>query len=233
MNKTELILALDLVDLREIRLLLKEIDGHVSFFKIGLKLFLAHGREALRTVRDHGRIFLDLKFHDIPNTVHAAVKEACAFGVDLIDVHTGGGAAMMRAAVAAAQGSSARIIGVTVLTSLSDDELQGELQCRLDTRSMVTHLADMAKKCGLHGVVASPMEIEPLRRELGPDFLIATPGIRITSGGDDQKRTMGPREAAAAGADYIIVGRPVLEAEDRLAALKMINEQLKEAFCEC
>ncbi|MDD2716435.1 MAG: orotidine-5'-phosphate decarboxylase [Candidatus Wallbacteria bacterium] len=231
MKNTELMLALDLNDLSEVKHLLTEVSGSVSHFKIGLRLYLKEGNSVIGLIRNHGKVFLDLKFHDIPNTVYNAVSESVKYGVDFVDVHASGGSEMMTAACKAVTGTKTKVLGVTVLTSLSDRELYDEVKCTLSVDKMVSSLAQLAKNSGLHGVVASARELTALRALLGADFIIATPGIRLSEGGEtnDQKRVETPAQAARNGADYIIVGRPILESSDKKGIITKFKDQLKEA----
>jgi orotidine-5'-phosphate decarboxylase len=212
---------------------LKDVAGGV---KVGSRLFTLEGPSLVRRLVDAGaRVFLDLKFHDIPNTVAQAVESAVATGAWMVNVHASGGAAMMQAAARAASETAARagatsplVIGVTVLTSTDEATLRttGVERPLFD---QVLALAAMAQSAGLHGVVASPLETAAIRKACGPDFAIVTPGIRgASAGGDknDQARTMGPAEAVRAGASYIVVGRPIIAAADPKAAAAAIAEEL-------
>ena len=224
-----IIVALDFATERAALDLLGRLDPAKCRVKVGKELFTACGPGLLREIHRRGfGTFLDLKFHDIPNTVAGAVRAAAANpGVWMLNVHASGGRTMLDAAVAASQSQngSARplVIGVTVLTSLNDVDL-AELGLRNRAREQALALARLCLEAGLDGVVCSAAEAALLRRELGPGFLLVTPGIRRPEDGkEDQKRTMGPTEAIAAGADYLVVGRPVTRAENPSAAL--------ESFC--
>jgi len=219
MEKDKIIIALDVNTIKETQRLLDILSPHVRIFKVGMELFYSCGAKAIELIRKHDReIFLDLKFHDIPNTVRNAAMVAAKMGVFMFNVHASGGTSMMKAALEGAEEESARlgvdrtrILGVTVLTSM--DALQGQ----------VLSLAALAKKAGLDGVVASPKEAAVIRKEIGKDFLIVTPGIRPEgSEKQDQKRTATPQEAIQAGADYIVIGRPVTKAKDPLKVLEGI-----------
>ncbi len=212
--------ALDLVD---------RLGADATFYKIGSPLFTAAGPQIVRDVRKRGkRVFLDLKYHDIPNAVAHAVESAAKLDVDLLTVHTSGGLAMLRAARAAAGDDGPRLLGVTVLTSFGADEIQQAWGKEVNSvREEVIRLGALAVEAGLHGVVASPLEIEQLRRRHGPDLLIVAPGIRPADAqSDDQVRTATPAAAARAGADYIVIGRPVIAAADPLAVMQRINAEL-------
>jgi orotidine-5'-phosphate decarboxylase len=219
--------------------------------KIGNQLFTAAGPAAVERAHKRGcRVFLDLKFHDIPNTVAGAVREATRLGVFMLNVHASGGVAMMGAAAEAATKAArdfavARpiVLGVTVLTSLDRKALGQELGVASSVESHVLRLAERAREAGLDGCVASPQEIGLLRRALGPDWTIVTPGVRpgaTPMGGtggpgeaprpvDDQKRVATPASAIRAGADYLVVGRPITAAPDPAAAIRTIVEEIRTA----
>ena len=244
-----LLVALDVESLRDAEALLGRLDGIVTGCKIGSELFTAAGPTAVETARKRGfRVFLDLKFHDIPNTVAGAVREATRLGILMLDVHASGGVAMMRAAAEAATKAAQDfavprplVLGVTVLTSLDRRALQREVGVTSSVDAHVLHLADRAREAGLDGCVASPREIRTLRVALGPEWVIVTPGIRISSPeegarppqdsagprADDQARVATPRQARAAGADYVVVGRPITAAPDPAAAAAAILKELE------
>ena len=226
-RSTEIIVALD-VDTREEALHAVGICAGCDWFKVGLQLFSGTGPTFVRYLVAHKkRMFLDLKLHDIPNTVGHAAAVAAGLGVSLITVHASGGKRMIAAAREAVDGTNTRVLAVTVLTSLSESELRGELGMNETPAEAVARLASMAVDAGAHGVVASPKELEMLRRTLGEDPLIVTPGIRPSwSSQDDQARVTTPRDAARAGADFIVVGRPVLQHENPAQALQSIREEL-------
>lgn len=223
--------ALELVD---------RLGPEADFYKVGLELFTSAGAPFIRELRRRGkRVFLDLKFHDIPATVAGAVRSAARLGAELLTIHAAGGPAMVAAAVAAAQEgagegegeSPARILAVTLLTSLSRPEIEGVLgRTPIDPAEEVLRLASGAVEAGAHGVVASPLEAGSLRTRLGPAPLIVTPGIRL-AGGDahDQLRIATPEEAARAGADYLVIGRAVTRASDPEEALAGIHQTLEAA----
>jgi len=218
-----LIVAADLSTRDEILRLADELHGVAGVLKIGLQAFVANGPALVREVVARGeRVFLDLKIHDIPNTAKHAVREAAALGAAMLTVHTTGGDAMLRASA----DPSLLVLGVTILTSMDEQELAGVgiVGTPLDA---VVRLASLAREAGLRGVVASPLEIAAIRAACGGDFVIVTPGIRPAgSDAGDQKRTLTPREAIAAGADYIVVGRPITSAHDRRAAAQRIVDEL-------
>jgi orotidine-5'-phosphate decarboxylase len=226
-----ILVALD-VDSRAKALALADaLRGSVAGFKIGKQLFTAEGPDIVRALTARGdQVFLDLKFHDIPNTVAGAVDSAVATGAWMVNVHASGGSAMMRAAAGAARAAAARtgaarplVIGVTVLTSL-DDAALAEVGTPRGVMEQVVRLATLARAAGLDGVVASPQEIGAIRAACGPDFVIVTPGIRPsgTQGQDDQARTLTPAEAVAAGATYLVIGRPITAADNPRAAAEAI-----------
>lgn len=231
----KLIVALDVRSLSEAEGLINRLIPTVKIFKVGLGLFTLYGPEVVRLVqRKGGKVFLDLKFHDIPNTVGYSVRSAARLGVYMVNLHTLGGMEMMRQAVCAAKDEAKRskldkpkILGVTILTSLSEGEIK-EIGVERKLDEEVLHLAIMAKQAKLDGVVASPKEVSLIRKRLGRDFIIVTPGIRPNwaKSKGDQKRIMTPKEAIKAGADYIVVGRPIIEAKDPLGAAKRIIKEI-------
>ena len=224
--KDKILVALDVESREQALSLADSLRGSVGGFKIGSRLFTAEGPSMVRALAERGdRIFLDLKFHDIPNTVATAVDAATRLGVWMVNVHAGGGIAMMRAAREAAHESAARhkvtpplVIAVTVLTSMNQAVLK-ETGIVIDLMDQVMRLAELTKEAGLDGVVASPRETAGIRKRCGRDFLIVTPGIRGAGDAkDDQHRTMSPEEAVAAGASYLVIGRPIIAAPDPKAA---------------
>lgn len=234
-----LLVALDVETAAGALALADRLRGIAGGFKIGSRLFTAEGPRVVSALVDRGdRVFLDLKFHDIPNIVAAAVHAAAAHGVWMLTIHASGGARMMTAAAEAARESAARmgrvaplVIGVTVLTSMSEETL-AEVGGTPPVTDQVRRLARLAQASGLDGVVASPLETAALRRECGEGFAIVTPGIR--GGGaavaqkDDQERTMSPREAIDAGASYLVVGRPITAATDPISAAQRIAAEIEQ-----
>ncbi len=234
--KDRLVLALDLDSDRDALGIVDELKDAAGMFKVGHQLFTAYGPDIVRRIIDRGgKVFLDLKYHDIPNTVAKASAEAVKLGVSIFNVHALGGFDMMKAAAESAKETAARhnlpepcALAVTILTSMDDKSLRRELKITRSLRREVSHLARLAQRAGMHGVVASPQEIKLIRRTVCGAFVILTPGVRPAwAGKDDQKRTMTPAGAVAAGADYIVVGRPVLMAEDRRVAVRKILEEMQ------
>jgi orotidine-5'-phosphate decarboxylase len=236
MTKEKIIVALDVETAGEARKIIDEIGGEVGAFKIGLQLFTAAGASFVReAVAKNIKIFLDVKFHDIPNTVAKASIEAARLGVWMFNVHASGGGEMMRRTVENVREVCAqenlrepKIIGVTVLTSSNQETLR-EVGIEKEIVSQVVNLARLTAKCGLDGVVASPLEVEKIRSNVEKrDFLIVTPGIRPGfATNDDQKRVMTPKEAVSKGADYLVIGRPITRAEDKLSAVRQILEEIE------
>jgi orotidine-5'-phosphate decarboxylase len=226
------IIALDVATVAAALDLVDRLGDAVQFYKIGSPLFTAAGPQIVRDVRARGkRVFLDLKFHDIPNTVAHAVEAAARLEVDLITLHATGGVAMLRAARAVVGDDGPKLLGVTVLTSFGAEEiLQAWGKEVRSVREEVTRLAAHAVEAGLHGVVASPLEIEQIRRRHGSDLIIVTPGIRPAgTAAGDQVRTATPAEAARAGANYVVIGRPVIAAADPVEVMQRLTAELAEA----
>ncbi len=227
----DLILVLDAPSPRDIAPVLRLLGGKVRWAKIGLEMFTACGPDCVREVAGMGfDIFLDLKLHDIPNTVARAVESAARLPVRMLTLHTAGGREMMRRAVKAQEQAAPQLLllGVTVLTSLGENDLR-ETGVGAGPEAQVVRLARLAVGCGLGGLVCSPLEIAPLRAQLPPAIKLVTPGIRPAGagGGDDQTRVMTPAEAARAGANFIVVGRPIFKAADPAAAAQAILTELK------
>jgi orotidine-5'-phosphate decarboxylase len=249
--RDKLIVALDLPTGNAATRMAERLQGHVGMFKVGSELFTAEGPVPVRYLVTTGhRVFLDLKFHDIPNTVRAAAREAAELGVSMVNVHACGGRKMMEAALEGAssalqsvsrrmQGSAGtgvgddarpKVLAVTILTSLESQDLE-ELGISRTPVEAVIRLARLAQSAGLDGVVASPREIAALRQACGHDFLIVTPGIRPASAAtDDQARIATPASAIAAGADFLVVGRPITGAPDPVAAADAIVAEMDGAI---
>jgi orotidine-5'-phosphate decarboxylase len=228
--KNRLIVALDVATGDEAAALTARLAGHVGMVKVGKQLFTAAGPAAVRRLIEAGaKVFLDLKYHDIPNTVSGAVAAAASLGVSFVDVHALGGRSMMSAAATALAGSRTSLLAVTVLTS-HDDATLSEIGIAGPVASAVERLALLSRSSGAHGVVASPHEIAAIRAACGPDFLIVTPGIRPAGAkAGDQARAATPAAALRAGADYLVVGRPIIEAPDPASAAAAIVAEMAAA----
>ena len=230
------LVALDTAELARAQALASALSGLVGGLKVGKEFFTAHGPQGVRALAGGQPLFLDLKFHDIPNTVASALRAAVDLEPLIVNVHASGGGAMMAAAAKAVREAAAgrgvarpRLIGVTVLTSLDDADLEAVGQ-RGPAAEQVLRLARLAQDSGLDGVVCSPREIAMLREALGPDFLLVVPGLRPDwAARGDQKRVTTPAQALAAGADYLVIGRPITGAEDPAAAARKIGEELAAA----
>jgi orotidine-5'-phosphate decarboxylase len=226
----EIIAALDVPSAREAAAVVSRIGDAVSFYKVGLELFVADGPETLRMLKGEGKkIFLDLKLHDIPRTVERAVRSCLSFGADLLTIHSQGCGAMVESAVHAVEeaASGTKIIAVTLLTSLDGDDLR-DMGVARSPEEQVLALGKLAVSHGAHGLVCSPREAAALRAALGPEPLLVTPGVR-PAGSDvgDQKRVATPREAIAAGATHLVIGRPILAAPDPRAAALAIRDEIE------
>jgi orotidine-5'-phosphate decarboxylase len=226
----DLILALDVPTREEAAPILRQLRGQLRWVKIGLQLFTAYGPDYVREVASLGfNIFLDLKLHDIPNTVAKAVESLAPLPIQMLTLHTAGGSEMMRAAKAAQQKHNPKLLllGVTVLTSMDTAGLN-EIGVTAASADQVARLGQLAVDSGLTGLVCSPLEVVMLRQKLPAGIQLITPGIRPASeaGSDDQKRVMTPADAARAGSSYIVVGRPILKAADPAAAARAILAEL-------
>lgn len=222
--------AVDTTDLAKAQELAHQLRDHVHGLKLGLEFFLAHGATGYKTMAQFGLpIFLDVKLHDIPNTVAGAIGSLLPLKPNFITIHTSGGPQMMRAAAEAAATAGAgrpKILGVTVLTSLDASDLSAVGQ-DASTSQQVIRLATLAQSNGLDGVICSPEEVAPLRAALGPDFILMVPGIRpLWAASHDQKRIMTPRQAVDAGATYLVIGRPITGAENPADAAQRIQAEL-------
>jgi orotidine-5'-phosphate decarboxylase len=213
MNKT--ILALDVFDFKKAEKLVKDLSPYIDVFKVGPILFLQSGKEIIKMINDNGKkVFLDLKFHDIPATVQRAVQSARDLGVYSLTVHSCGGEEMLKLATSVE--NRPKIWAVTVLTS------------QVTTPEEVVRRAKLAKECGVDGVISSPLEIETIKSNCGSEFEVVTPGIRPVKVNDDQKRVATPESAVKAGANFIVVGRPIIQAENPVEVAKNIYESIKE-----
>ncbi len=232
--KRKICVALDVNTLEEAKDLARRLSPWVGLFKVGSQLFTSEGPRIVEAIQSAGAdVFLDLKYHDIPNTVVEASIVAARMGVFMFNVHSLGGYKMMNAVankiVEEADKTNSRkpiVLGITILTSTSEEELRSDLRINVPLNEYVCHLAQLAKKSGLDGVVCSPKELTIIRKACGSDFVLVTPGIRpIWASSDDQKRITTPRDAISNGADYIVVGRPITNAEvPEIAAEKILQE---------
>ena len=233
LNRDRLIVALDVSSAAQARQIVQSIGESASTYKVGKQLFTAEGPQIVRDLVASGRkVFLDLKFHDIPNTVAGAVGEAAKLGVTMLTVHASGGSKMLKAAAEAAAQSASKpmVLAVTVLTSLSDADLS-ELGVAGSVATQVLRLGAIARNAGCGGLVASALEARELRLELGNDFAIVTPGVRPAGTAvGDQARVLTPAEAIAAGATYLVVGRPILAAPDQSDAAGRIVQEIESAL---
>lgn len=221
-------MALDFPTQAKALALVSVLSGSVSTYKIGLQLYTAAGPAIVQAVAATGaEIFLDLKLHDIPNTVAKAVTAAGELGVQMLTIHLSGGSEMLKAAVEAKPPHLA-LLGVTVLTSASQETLD-EIGVTSNLEEQVVRLAELGKKSGVDGLITSPREVRRLRKQLGPELTLITPGVRPSwAGADDQKRFTTPREAIVAGADYLVVGRPITAAADPRAAVERLVAEMAE-----
>ena len=230
MSNSRVIVSLDYPDAQQAKQLCEKLDPAACKIKIGKELFTSAGPRLIdKLVNDGFDIFLDLKYHDIPNTVAGACRAAADLGVWMLNVHASGGSAMMSAAREAIEQSSNKplLIAVTVLTSMSQEDLT-ELGLDDGVEKQVLRLAALAKQSGMDGVVCSAKEVSRLSQELGQGFCLVTPGIRPAgSNVDDQKRIMTPADAINAGSHYLVIGRPITKADDPLAALNKINSEIE------
>ena len=230
-----LIAALDFPTAEAAQQAVKEIGDAVSYYKVGMELYYAAGNDMIRFLKENGKkVFLDLKLQDIHNTVASALKVETTLGVDMINVHAVGGKKMMEAAAKAVKEKAEelgierpKLLAVTILTSM-DEEQFADLNYNNTIAEQVVSLAKLAKAAGLDGVVASPKEAAAIRKACGPDFLIVTPGVRPAGSAlDDQSRVTTPAQAFANGSSHIVVGRPIMKAEDRKEAAAAIVEEIK------
>jgi orotidine-5'-phosphate decarboxylase len=236
--REKLILALDFSDPGYAMEIVDKFKDYVGVFKVGLELFVSGGPDVIREIHKRDKkVFLDLKFHDIPNTVIKAALAATRLGVSMFNVHAGGGAEMMRKCREAVVDfclkenmHRPKIVGVTVLTGLANETLKNELAVHHSLKTHVKHLSNLAHEAGLDGVVASGHEVAGIRNHFGKNFIIVTPGIRTSwTPPDDQKRTMTPKQAIREGADYIVLGRAVFSQPDPFKALELITAEILAA----
>ncbi|CEP69471.1 Orotidine 5'-phosphate decarboxylase [Moorella glycerini] len=237
--RDKIIVALDVPDLVAGKKLVDQLFPYVGMFKVGLEFYTAAGPAAIRMIKERGgKVFADLKLHDIPNTVAGAARALVRLGVDMLNVHAAGGRSMMQTAAAAAREEAAAVgrpapvlIAVTVLTSLDGEALRHEVGIEREVEEQVVRWARLARDSGLDGVVASPREIRAIREACGPEFVIVTPGVR-QAGADrgDQRRVMTPAEALKQGASYLVIGRPITAAPDPAAAARAIGEEMEDVI---
>lgn len=232
-----IILALDVSDYDHAVDVVRRFKSHIDIFKIGSELFTSAGPRIVKEIHLMGKkTFLDLKFHDIPHTVSQTALAAAKLGVFMFNVHTLGGVEMMKQAAQTLRTYALehnverpRLIGVTILTSIDQDALRDELSVSVRMNSQVKHLAGLAQRAGLDGVVASPEDAQMIRSRFGKGFLIVTPGIRPSwAAMDDQKRTLTPRKAVQMGADYLVIGRAITSHSDPVGALKRIEDEIAD-----
>jgi orotidine-5'-phosphate decarboxylase len=220
------IIALDFPSLEKVQSFLdifKDSDTKPIFVKVGMELFYAEGPKIIEYLKEQKlKIFLDLKVHDIPNTALGAISSLAKYGVDILNVHASGGIAMMQKAKEALDGYTCKLIAVTHLTSTDEKMLNEELLIATTIEKAVLNLAENTKKAGLDGIVCSPHEIKIVKEKLGKDFVTVCPGIRLEKTNDDQKRTLSAKEAFALGTDYIVIGRPITQAEDPIKAFDLL-----------
>ncbi len=234
-RQDKIIVALDTADMRFAKKIIRLLKDSIKIFKVGKEFFTAHGPKAVQVVKEAGaEVFLDLKYHDIPNTVAQAARAAVRLGVFMFNVHIPGGLQMMQEACVAvadearkANVIAPKLIGVTLLTSLNQDDVSKQVGLAQSINDVVLRYAELAQKAGLDGVVASAREIALIRSKLGPNFLIVTPGIRPSwAERGDQERVMTPKEALALGANYLVIGRPITEAKDPKQAAERVFQEL-------
>ena len=235
MSQNQLIVALDVENLAAANQLITALSDEVKWFKIGKQLFTAVGPTSVELLREAKKnIFLDLKFHDIPNTVAGAVASGTKIGANMINMHASGGLEMMRAAVEVAEKQVSELgipkpmlLGVTILTSVEETNFQRDFGTQRKLENQVAYLAELSQTAGLDGVVASPLEIGLIRKVCGNDFAIVTPGVRPAwAASNDQQRVMTPGEAIHAGANYIVVGRPITAAKNPREAARIILQEI-------
>ncbi len=233
--KPGIIVALDFKDFDSARNIVEKLDNNIDYYKVGLEAFVSFGKELIDLLKSKNKkIFLDLKFHDIPNTVSAAALASLKYGVDIINLHIQGGIEMMKTTVNAINEKCEKenikkplIIGVTLLTSLDTDYFNEYNINFDDTLEYVLHLAELAANCGLDGVVSSAKETKAVKDKLGKDFITITPGIRPAFAvANDQKRVVTPKDAKKLGTDFMVIGRPITQSENPVDVVKLIKEEL-------
>jgi orotidine-5'-phosphate decarboxylase len=229
----KIIFAMDVKEFSDVQWWAEQLSGHVGMFKVGKQLYTACGPASVRMIQKcGGEVFLDLKYHDIPNTVAMAALEAANLGVQLCDLHAMGGLEMMNTTMETLDKNFSgcnprpRVLAITVLTSSNEETLRG-IGINIPVPEMVVKLAKLAQQAGVDGVVASPQEVELIREACGRDFLVVTPGVRPSfAATDDQKRIMTPADAIKAGADYLVIGRPIAKAQYPVQAAQAIVDEI-------
>lgn len=238
--KDRVILALDVDNLDVAEKLVIELKDYVGFFKVGLQLFTSYGFNAIKMIRDNGgKVYCDLKFHDIPNTVSHACSNLMRHNINFFNIHIQGGSKMIAQAVKTCRDTSKAlniepptILGVGLLSSFGQRTLTEELWIEKEIEEYIMNLAKIAKNNGLNGIIAGASEAKKIRQELGEDFMILCPATRPTwAAVNDQVRVDTPTEAIKAGVDYLVIGRPIIDAEDRIAAVKLIIDEINSALC--
>lgn len=228
-----IIIAADVATRDEAMQLMEQIGEKAIWYKIGMQLFTSEGPQIVKEFKNAGKkLFLDLKFHDIPNTVFGAVSSAAAIGVDMLTIHTCGGTEMMKKAAEARDkaGTGLKILGVTLLTSIDEATAKNELRLSIPAQGYVLQMADMAASCGIDGVVASAQESAPIKQQNGSKLWVVTPGIRpVWASKDDQARIKTPAQAILDGSDQLVIGRPITGAQDKKQAFQMIIDEIEEA----
>lgn len=239
-TKERIILALDVDDLDEAEKLVVELKDYVGFFKVGLQLFTSYGFSAIKMIRDHGgKVYCDLKFHDIPNTVSRACSNLIRHNINFFNVHLQGGSKMVDQVVKTAKDTARTlevdpptILGVSLLSSFGQRTLSEELCVEKSILDYIVKLSQLAKNYGLDGIIAGASEAKRIRKELGDDFIILCPAIRPTwATVNDQVRVDTPTQAIKAGADYLVIGRPITDAQDKVAAVNLIIDEINSALC--
>jgi orotidine-5'-phosphate decarboxylase len=229
--RDRLILALDVDTQKEAEALVEKLSEFVGVFKVGPRLFTRCGPKIIDLIKEkNGRVFYDAKFYDIPSVVEKAAQVSAEMGVDMLTLHTLGGSEMMEAAVEGirSKNSKVKVLGVTLLTSLSSRILKEELGIERTLNEEIIHLAGLARKAGLDGVITSTRELARLRKKFGSDFILVVPGIRpLGSGKNEQRRVSTPKEAIEKGADFLVVGRPILNSEDPVEMTKRILKEME------
>ena len=223
----KIIIALDFSERTQVENFIRQTRTRIRFVKVGMQLYYREGKSIIDFLKQQGlKIFLDLKLHDIPNTVEQGIGALCAMGVDMINVHASGGLEMMKAAHRAVGNTSTQLIAVTQLTSISQDVMNSQLNVPGRIDDQVVALASLSKQAGINGVVCSAGELVKIKKALGQNFCCVTPGIRLYAPGHDQKRIATPKQAFADGADYIVVGREVTAASDPQASFCQLVESI-------